>query len=674
MTAAAYRLVVGPLILVLAVSVYRSWILASEISSDRTGLFAGLLISDGVTLGLAFLLAAAAAMTRRRGIRWLVLGLMGAVTFAHFLDAFIVLSVDERLNLLDLRQYLPEFDVIASFLSPPRLALLLVFLASFLLAVRVYQPALMALIVVALVAIGAGLVGQARYPDSIQRYTTPVVAVVTAGLADRSRFRYAPDELPHYQAQYREHQQASPLPGQPNMILLIVESLSSINSQRVSGERDWLPGFDKLSREGLLFVNFFANHAASEGGMISLLSGVPPMHYPGARPLMFEEFQMQWSILRSLQHQGYYTAFLTSTRLDFITMDEYLRGIGFDEASGRDEVATLASAPRYAQDAPSDDLLYTEVLSMLDRLRDRSPWLLVLATASSHLPYTHPAGGEDSPEAVWAWVDEQLAAFHEALQAQGFYENGVLLVTGDHRQMRPVTDAERERYGKSAKARIPLLIIGRGIPTGITDERFFQQSDLFRRLAAVPDPDALLSPNPIWVKRYNRKYGKIGRTGHLTVFAEADGSDGTRGYELYVFGNAGEWLGERPPGARRVESMVHAQRAAHQHTRNLKHSECIAAADDSRRIHSGDLTINEAGAYWFRLDTSDPGACLRLDGETVIPPGTAPGEMVQVQLEIRSYRLELLSVDQPVSVEWLTPRSRRSAWTPVPLQEFNRNP
>ena len=179
MTAAAHRLVVGPLILVLAVSVYRSWILASEISSDPTGLFAGLLISDGVTLGLTFLLAAAAAMTRRRGIRWLVLGLMGAVTFAHFLDAFIVLSVDERLNLLDLRQYLPEFDVIASFLSLPRLALLLVFLASFLLAVRVYQPAFMAPTVLAPVAPRSGPAWPRRAGSTRVR-ATPSTAIVSS--------------------------------------------------------------------------------------------------------------------------------------------------------------------------------------------------------------------------------------------------------------------------------------------------------------------------------------------------------------------------------------------------------------------------------------------------------------------------------------------------------------
>jgi len=667
MTTVVYRLIVGPLILAVVVSIYRSWLLAREISSDPAALFAGLVISDGVTLGLAVILAVVATITNRRGLRWLALLVMGAVIFAHMLDAFIVISLDERLNLLDLRQYLPETDVIASFLSPSRLALFGVFLASFVVASRVTRRTLVILSILALAAIVVGLAGQAHYPESIQRYTTPVVAVMSAGFVDTPRFRYAPEDLPHYQEQYREHQHASPLPGRPNMILLIVESLSSINSQRVAGTRDGLPGFDELSNEGVLFVNFFANHAASEGGIISLLSGFPPMHYPGARPLMFEEFGMQWPILRSLQQQGYYTAFLTSARLDFINLDEYVQHIGLDEARGRDEAVSLAAAPRYAQDAPSDELLYAEALSMLDRLGQRPPWLLVLATISSHLPYTHPHGGPDTPEAVWEWVEAQLVTFHQSLEREGFYEHGVLLITGDHRQMRPITDVERERYGASAKARVPLLIIGREIPAGITDQRFFQQSDLFRHLADVLNPDTPLSPNPIWVKRYNRKYGKIGRTGQMTVFAEADGSGGATGYELYVSGNAEEWLGERPPGARRVGFMVHAQRATHQAARNRNRGDCPPTGD-SAEVGGAYLTIEAPGSYWFRLSTADSSACLRLNGETLIPPGALPGEMVQVQLKTGNYHMEILPTGAVATIEWLKPGARRSQWESAPIR------
>ena len=77
-----------------------------------------------------------------------------------------------------------------------------------------------------------------------------------------------------------------------NVVLVIVESLSAVDSQRTSGIRNLLPRFDALSREGMLFRNFFANFEASEGGIVSMLSGVPPMHFPTASTNTFGEYTL----------------------------------------------------------------------------------------------------------------------------------------------------------------------------------------------------------------------------------------------------------------------------------------------------------------------------------------------------------------------------------------------
>ena len=88
---------------------------------------------------------------------------------------------------------------------------------------------------------------------------------------------------------------------------------------------------DVLAEEGTLFRNFFANHQASEGGLISLLGGYPPMHFPNASPYMFDEFAIQPSVLAEYRQQGYYTGFLTNSDLGFIGMDHYLHGLGFSD-------------------------------------------------------------------------------------------------------------------------------------------------------------------------------------------------------------------------------------------------------------------------------------------------------------------------------------------------------
>jgi hypothetical protein len=235
-------------------------------------------------------------------------------------------------------------------------------------------------------------------------------------------------------------------------------------------------------------------------------------------------------------------------------------------------VEALRKAPRTVQDAPSDAYLYREALLEIARLRSSAePFLLTIATTSTHLPYTHPEGGPDTPEAVWKWSLYALLDFYSGLSDSGFFEHGILLITGDHRHMRPMSDAEILRYGESARARVPLLVIGHAYPRGRIDERFFQQSDLLRMLAKIEQDGVGLSPHPIWVERYNRKYGHIALIDSLAVFDEAD--QGRHEYRLKLLGNRIEWLGDRPVFARQVESQIHAQRSLHQQKRNgLNHA------------------------------------------------------------------------------------------------------
>jgi len=359
--------------------------------------------------------------------------------------------------------------------------------------------------------------------------------------------------------------------SKPDIILLIIESLSSINSEKISGVPGLLDGFDELSEEGVLFTNFFANHQASEGGLIALLGGFQPMHFPSATPYMFDEFANQPSVISEYRQQGYFTEFLTNADLAFIGLDHFLKGLGLDRSRGRDDVDEMRSAPRVVQDAPSDAYLYREaLLSVQSQISSDRPFMLTIATTSTHLPYSHPDSGPDTPEAVWEWSMQQLHDFYSQLSGSGYFENGVLLITGDHRQMRPLSETEIKRYGGSARARVPLLVIGRPYQRGQIDERFFQQSDLLRMLGKIDRGGTELSPHPIWVERYNRKYGRLELINSLSVFDEAD--QGRHEYRLTVPGNRIEWLDRKPEFARRVETHIHSQRSLHQQMRNARNT------------------------------------------------------------------------------------------------------
>ena len=528
--------------------------------------FVMLLGLDSFYLSLLFLLALFHSYVQLKWlctVAWLSLVLL---VFYYLVDSFVLLALDEHAGLFEIGRYTPEWGVVLSFFDTSAYTAILLFLVSIFLffkATPAVKRTAFGVLLCIFVLAGAAAVSA---PRLLRTYAVLNPWDLLEGMEPgRSMAVYPGEEIEFYAGLRRE--KASIPVSRPDIILLIVESLSSINSEKISGLPGFLDGFDKLSDEGVLFTNFFANHQASEGGLIALLGGFPPMHFPTATPYMFDEFAIQPSVIAQYRQQGYFAEFLTNADLAFIGLDHFLKGLGLDRSRGRDEVDSMRLAPRIVQDAPSDAYLYREALSTVrERMASEQPFLLTIATTSTHLPYRHPESGPDTPEAVWDWSMQQLQTFYSRLSESGYFENGLLLITGDHRHMRPLSETETGRYGDSARARVPLLVIGRAYPHGQIDNRFFQQSDLLRMLAKIDGEASRLSPHPIWVERYNRKYGRIELINNLSVFDEAD--QGHREYRLKVPGNQVEWQGEKPIFASRVETGIHSQRSLHQVTRS----------------------------------------------------------------------------------------------------------
>ena len=714
----------GLILAALALLLYKSVSLALDISGSALPAWRFVLLDldfVAVLMGLGL----AQARTRTRLGRNLLRALLLLVVLFYAIHSFVLLELDENMSLFDLARYVPEWGVVRSFFGPLTVVVVVGLLLAIGLDWRLSRRQHLVGAAVAVTFLAAGLAFTNTAPANIRKYS-----LIQAGRLAEPWLRAQPTST-YTPAQRRFYATAEPDPVEftspdPDLVLLIVESLSSINSQRTSGELDLLPGFDQLSRQGVLFTNFFANHSASEGGIISLLGGFPPLHYPTASPLMFDEFARQASVLGSYRRHGYVTEFLTNADLGFIGLDRYLEGLGLDLARGRDEVPTFAGADRFVQDAPSDRYLYREALERVKaRMADKEPWILVIATVSTHLPYTHPEGGEDTARAVWDWSMQRLLEFHQGLEALGFYDDGLLLVTGDHRQMRPLTRVELRRYGDSAKARIPLLVLGDHVRPGRIDQRWFQQADLLRYLPRIVKPGLPLSPMPIWVERYNRIYGKVESINRFSVFNASN--DGREEFPVKVLGTEISWTGARPNGYRAVEARVHAQRSAHQFVRNGAGLGCGAgladlppprqdttglwrsvegaaealraepesmpdsgvelasglepgpampgsAANAALRFQ-GYLQVPEAGTYWFRA-AEGTSLCLGIGNSLLIDQVAGQARMqapVDLQVGMHAFDLRYFPArsTQAPGLEWVIPGTLRWHWRVVPEAAYH---
>jgi len=264
-----------------------------------------------------------------------------------------------------------------------------------------------------------------------------------------------------------------------NVIILMVESLSSYQSQALSGIHDWTPELDAMASEAVVFTNMHANGFATNEGLVGILGGVrlfsPFTH-------MFRAvvpFQTAWgledTVPREFNNAGYYTAFLTTGPLGFAKKGDWLQDIGFQETEGS-EHPFYRKWPRIQFDAAADEALYARSLDWIAERSTKQPWMLALLTLTTHQPYFDPETLQPDPEQAFRYADRKAAAFIRSLQKMGYFENGILLLIGDHRSMTPLSKKEEDIFGPAAFSRVQFLMFGQGTASEHTG--VFQQSDL----------------------------------------------------------------------------------------------------------------------------------------------------------------------------------------------------
>lgn len=266
-----------------------------------------------------------------------------------------------------------------------------------------------------------------------------------------------------------------------NIILLVVESLPLNQSKLYSGIENWTPKLDEIALKHHYFTNFFANNFTSMDGRHALLTGEKTFREIKA----FEPkdrigyWNSQRNIPLLLKDHGYHTSFLDGANLHFTKTGEFMRAIGFDYVEGQ-EYAGYKGMPRYGFNSVSDEVLYNRALNFIGTVK--KPFFTTIITVTTHPPFVDPKTHELSLEKATKFADNAAYDFYKELIAQGFFDNGILIITSDHRSMTPVMKDEMALYGKQAVARIPLIIVDESYTGKAVSHEYLQQSDLLNSL------------------------------------------------------------------------------------------------------------------------------------------------------------------------------------------------
>lgn len=270
--------------------------------------------------------------------------------------------------------------------------------------------------------------------------------------------------------------------GNKNFVIVIFESLSSYHSHFFSNLNDITPNIDRIANESLSFHNFFSNDFTTEGALIAILTGLPPIaapsKYSNGGGVAFDGFfNIKNSLPRVLKNYRYTSEFLTTGDLKFAYKGKWLENMGFDYIEGHSH-PYYNNWKRYHFKAAPDEALFNRAIERIFRTKRNRPFLLIIETVSTHHPFINPDDDTYSEFGAFTYADRQLGLFYDRLKKNKFFDSGILIITSDHRSMTPLKKDEIEKYGiERAPAKVP-LIVSFGGKVKDRENRLFQQTDL----------------------------------------------------------------------------------------------------------------------------------------------------------------------------------------------------
>ena len=353
----------------------------------------------------------------------------------------------------------------------------------------------------------------------------------------------------------------------PNILFVLVESLSMHHSALFGGARDLTPNVDAIAQRYTYIPNFYANGFTTDGGMIALITGRSPVPAVGRYESVeaFKGFDKPNGALPDVLHRNGYSAnFFTTGDLAFLDKTTWLRDLNFDHFEGA-ENPFYNGMKRWHFNAAEDKELYLRFLQWMDQRDNSSPWFSMLLTVSTHPPFVNPENDQSDEPGVFKYADKQIGMLFDELNKRHFFDNGILLISGDHRSMTPLFAQEQTKFGDSAMARVPMVVATNlPIKRGALNDAF-QQADLLPSLENLTTSHScrtegeglFLSDNPIPPAYIVHARGD--KRDWLDIyFKDTDGSP--REGNIILDGDASRWIGDKPDAWQQIMVRIAADR------------------------------------------------------------------------------------------------------------------
>ena len=263
----------------------------------------------------------------------------------------------------------------------------------------------------------------------------------------------------------------------PNVILIIWESLSAKSVGVLGGEPDVTENLNRLSKEGILFTNFYGNGDRTDKGLAAILSGYYPQPTSSIIKMPHKTRKLPM-LTKEMKNLGYNSAFYYGGDTNFGNMNTYLRNGEIDfilDGSSFDK-------ENWNSKWGAHDHVFLEYFLKDLSVKQKEPFFRIALTLTSHEPYEFPDTykfGKNSDEALHksaqAYTDKAIGKFIEDAKKQPWWDNTLVVIMSDHGHPLP---KHKGYFNSPKKFQIPMLWLGGALnKTGIEIDNFSAQTD-----------------------------------------------------------------------------------------------------------------------------------------------------------------------------------------------------
>lgn len=237
--------------------------------------------------------------------------------------------------------------------------------------------------------------------------------------------------------------QSSFLREKPHIFLILIESMNARFLQKKDPHgREYTPFLNQLAEKYLFFSNYYSNSVQTSKGHFAALCG----QVSHIKNIEFKNSKCMTKkcLPTLLAEQGYKNYFFQADpNYNYDGNKDFFLTHGFQKVPELVQSCLIEKTKCYGLGIRDDYLYQRSFNYLIKKHKDNQPLFAALATVASHMPfnfqpeweralYPEPKDEREHYLNSLRMVDDSLRVFFKHLEESPFFENSIVLITGDH--------------------------------------------------------------------------------------------------------------------------------------------------------------------------------------------------------------------------------------------------